>query len=117
MRHLISTLALALAAATLPAATSGAVSAPAPAECATRWTVTGGKVAIRRPAPDATSATSTSPVVRYLHRGDRVTSCWQTHNRSASTTYRKCGRTGQNWLIVRGPRGGQVPLTCVRRTG
>ncbi|WTD07569.1 hypothetical protein OH717_33940 (plasmid) [Streptomyces albidoflavus] len=113
MRHLISTIALALAAATLPAAPAGAV--PAPAECATRWTVTGGKVAIRRPASNATSATATSPVVRYLHRGDRITSCWQTHNRNGSNSYRKCGKAGQNWLIIRGPRGGQIPLTCVRR--
>lgn len=116
MRHFISTIALALAAATLPAAPAGAVPTPAP-ECTTRWTVTGGKVAIRRPAPDAISATATSPVVRYLHRGDRVTSCWQTNNRSSGSTYRKCGKTGQDWLIVRGPRGGQVPLTCVRRSG
>ncbi len=94
----------------------GASGAAHAAQCSTWWTVTGKKVAVRRPAPDRTSATSSSPVVRYLHRGDRIKSCLTTHNRgSSASSYTKCGRHGTDWLIVRGPKGGQVPLACVKR--
>ncbi|MCG5121592.1 hypothetical protein OH749_31275 (plasmid) [Streptomyces albidoflavus] len=50
------------------------------------------------------------PVVRWVYRGDRLRSCVMTFNRG-SETYRACGKTGQDWYVV---RGGQIPKTCAR---
>ncbi|KES02975.1 hypothetical protein BU52_33025 [Streptomyces toyocaensis] len=81
--------------------------------CTTKWKVTGKKVAVRMPKGDAPVASSNSPVVRYLHRGDVVTSCVEAIARTQSgPAYRKCGRDGHVWRIV---RGGQVPATCLNR--
>ncbi|MFE1028302.1 hypothetical protein ACFW5I_27670 [Streptomyces sp. NPDC058818] len=73
------------------------------------------------PRGDAPVASPDSPVVRYLHRGDVVTSCIEAIARTQSgPAYRKCGRGGHVWRIV---RGGQAPrrmdlghLAGLRRT-
>ncbi len=81
--------------------------------CSTRYEVTGRKVAVRMPEGNAPVASPDSPVVRYLHRGDVVTSCVEAIARTESgPAYRKCGRGGHVWRIV---RGGQVPATCLKR--
>ncbi|WP_229916894.1 hypothetical protein [Streptomyces fructofermentans] len=69
---------------------------------------------MRKPAwNDGPVATPNSPIVRYLHRGDIVTSCVaaiaRTHQGPA---YRKCGTGGHIWRIV---QGGQVPATCLQK--
>ncbi|MEV5703316.1 hypothetical protein AB0L55_38265 [Streptomyces anthocyanicus] len=100
------------AAAPMMAAPS-AVSAPSAKACAKKWEVTGKKVAVRMPEGNAPVASPDSPVVRYLHRGDVVTSCVEAIARTESgPAYRKCGRGGYVWRIV---RGGQVPATCLKR--
>mgnify|MGYP001215871694 CR=1 FL=1 len=109
--------AVAATLALLPATASVAVRAPthitSPSACSAKWVVTGKKVAVRRPADNAPVASPDSPVVRYLFRGDVVTSCVEAVARTQSgPAYRKCGRDGHIWRIV---RGGQVPATCLRR--
>ncbi|MGW5043047.1 hypothetical protein ACWEQK_33390 [Streptomyces parvulus] len=94
-------------------ATTAAAAAPTAAQCVTKWRVTGKKVAVRMPEGNAPVASPASPVVRYLHRGDVVTSCVEAIARTQSgPAYRKCGRGGHVWRIV---RGGQVPATCLKR--
>ncbi|MGC9478802.1 hypothetical protein ACP4I1_32265 [Streptomyces sp. WG4] len=118
MKRFVKTLVLAAAvtalvgesAVALPAAPA---TAPAAAACTKKWQVTGKKVAVRMPRGNAPVASPDSPVVRYLHRGDVVTSCVEAIARTQSgPAYRKCGREGHVWRIV---RGGQVPATCLKR--
>ncbi|MGI5397834.1 hypothetical protein [Streptomyces sp. CA-251251] len=88
-------------------------SATAAKGCSARYEVTGRKVAVRMPEGNAPVASPDSPVVRYLHRGDVVTSCVAAIARTQSgPAYRKCGKGGHVWRIV---RGGQVPATCLKR--
>ncbi|QWB23784.1 MULTISPECIES: hypothetical protein [Streptomyces] len=98
----------ALAAPSAPSAPS----APAVPQDRCVWlTVTGKKVAVRRPGKDEFSARPNSPVHHYVYRGDRLRSCVMTFNRG-EPRYRACGRWGTDWYIV---RGGQIPATCVKR--
>ncbi|MFG3172281.1 hypothetical protein [Streptomyces sp. NPDC048200] len=80
----------------------------------TTYTVTGRTVAVRRPAwNDGPVARPDSPVDHYVHRGDVLASCTVALARTPSgPAYRKCGRTGSTWRVV---RGGQIPATCLRR--
>ncbi|MFD6825881.1 hypothetical protein ACFWC5_36895 [Streptomyces sp. NPDC060085] len=49
----------------------------------------------------------------YVRRGDILASCTAAIARTPSgAAYRKCGRTGSIWRVV---RGGQIPATCLRR--
>ncbi|MFI7396230.1 hypothetical protein [Streptomyces tendae] len=94
-------------------AAPSAVSTPSVKACTKKWEVTGKKVAVRMPEDSKPVASPDSPVVRYLHRGDVVTSCIEALARTWSgPAYRKCGRGGHVWRIV---RGGQVPATCLKR--
>lgn len=118
MKRFVKTLVLvaavtALAGEPAVAAPSAAVAAPSAAACTKRWEVTGRKVAVRMPESNKPVASPDSPVVRYLHRGDVVTSCVEAIARTQSgPAYHKCGRGGHVWRIV---RGGQVPATCLKR--
>ncbi|MFG2435758.1 hypothetical protein [Streptomyces sp. NPDC048508] len=69
---------------------------------------------MRRPAwNDGPVARPDSPVDHYVHRGDVLASCVSAVARTPSDpAYRKCGRTGSPWRVV---RGGQIPATCLRR--
>ncbi|MFJ3674043.1 hypothetical protein ACIPSE_47170 [Streptomyces sp. NPDC090106] len=101
---------------TVPQASAAVKSRPAAAACTTAYEVTGRSVAVRRPARGEAVARANSRVVRVLHRGDRVTSCLEAVARTVSgPAYRKCGRDGHVWRVVRGPQGGQVPATCLKR--
>jgi hypothetical protein len=91
--------------------TVSAKAAPEAKRCAT-YKVVGRKVAVRRPANNAHSATSSSPVDHYVHRGDRVRSCLTTFNRGGAPVYYKCGKRGTDYRLV---RGGQIPTTCLKR--
>ncbi len=106
--------ATALLAPAADATPAPAATAAAPAKaCATKWKVTGKKVAVRMPEGTAPVAAPDSPVVRYLHRGDVVRSCVEAIARTQSgPAYRKCAKGGHIWRIV---RGGQVPATCLKR--
>ncbi|MDQ0390066.1 hypothetical protein J2S54_006886 [Streptomyces sp. DSM 42143] len=74
------------------AAPASPASAPAAAKCTKQWRVTGKKVAVRMPQ-NKPVAPPDSPVVRYLHRGDIVTSCVEAVARTQSgPAYHKCGR-------------------------
>ncbi|MGW6486234.1 hypothetical protein [Streptomyces sp. NPDC055056] len=101
---------------TAPAAWAAVPARPgaAGAACTTTYTVTGGTVAVRRPAwNDGPVARPDSPVDHYVHRGDVFASCTVAIARTPSgPAYRKCGRTGSTWRVV---RGGQIPATCLRR--
>ncbi|MFE9813124.1 hypothetical protein [Streptomyces sp. NPDC005548] len=58
-------------------------------------------------------ARSDSPVDHYVRRGDVLLSCVQAMaHTEQGPAYRKCGRAGSVWRVV---RGGQVPATCLRR--
>lgn len=79
--------------------------------CSTRYEVTGPRVAVRMPTGNAPVASPDSPVVRYLHWGDVVTSRVEAIARTQSgPAYHKCGRGGHVWRIV---RGGQVSAACL----
>ncbi|MGW0135219.1 hypothetical protein [Streptomyces sp. NPDC003299] len=115
MKRWITTavLALSLGAVPHPSASAGApeaVPAAASGSSCVWLTVTGEKVAVRRPAGNETSANLRSRVDHYVYRGDRLRSCLMTFNRG-DVRYRACGRYGRDWYIV---RGGQIPETCVR---
>ena len=118
MKRFVKTLILvaavmALAGESAVAVPTAAAAAPPAAACTKKWEVTGRKVAVRMPRGNAPVASPNSPVVRYLHRGDVVTSCVEALARTQSgPAYRKCGRGGHIWRIV---RGGQVPATCLKR--
>ncbi|WP_415954373.1 hypothetical protein [Streptomyces sp. KLOTTS4A1] len=116
MKRLI--LAAAVAALALPAAPASAAPSPSSAPAlptAARCIdveVTGRTVAVRRPAGDAPVAKADSPIVRYVHRGDVLRTCVTAVDRTESgPAYRKCGKGGWTWYIV---RGGQIPTTCAR---
>jgi hypothetical protein len=96
------------------AAAASSWHASAQAACATEYRVTGRVVAVRRPAwNDGPVARPNSPVDHYVHRGDVLVSCVEAIGRAESgPAYRKCGRTGSVWRVV---RGGQIPATCVKR--
>lgn len=106
MKKTILVLAAVLAASALTA--PGSASA-ADSRCRT-VKVTAKKVGVRKPPASRTSARMSDPVVRWVYRGDRLRSCVMTFNRG-SETYRACGKTGQDWYVV---RGGQIPKTCAR---
>ncbi|MEY2244891.1 hypothetical protein AB8A21_18585 [Streptomyces sp. BF23-18] len=84
------------------------------AACTTKYKVTGRVVAVRRPAWNGgLVARPDSPVDHYVHRGDVLVSCFDAIARTErGPAYRKCGRTGSVWRVV---RGGQIPATCVHR--
>ncbi|MER7841522.1 hypothetical protein ABTY98_37970 [Streptomyces sp. NPDC096040] len=107
-RRLLTTVAAVAAvlsaAAPVPAAAS--VSAP----CTSTWAAV-QRVPVRRPAWNGGPVAITgSPVVRYLRRGERVTSCVVGVGRDVSR-YRECGG-GSLWRVV---PGGQVPARCLER--
>lgn len=78
--------------------------------CASTWAAV-QRVAVRKPAwNEGPVATTGSPVVRYLRKGERVTSCVVAAGREASR-YLECGG-GRLWRVV---HGGQVPARCLRR--
>ncbi|GAA5216856.1 hypothetical protein [Streptomyces thinghirensis] len=118
MKRFVKVLVLAAAVTALvgesaAVATANPAAAPPAAKCTAKWKVTGKKVAVRMPEGDRPVASPDSPVVRYLHRGDVVTSCVAAIARTQSgPAYHKCGRGGHVWRIV---RGGQVPATCLKR--
>ncbi|WP_328663244.1 hypothetical protein [Streptomyces sp. NBC_00328] len=67
---------------------------------------------MRRPAWNGGPvATTRSPIVRYLRRGERVRSCIVAVGRDPWSQYRECGG-GSLWRVV---PGGQVPSGCLRR--
>ncbi|MEU9523695.1 hypothetical protein [Streptomyces sp. NPDC048224] len=99
-------------AGTAPQAAAAPESVSVASDCTSQYRVTGKKVAVRKPASGPVAAPN-SPVVRYLHRGDVVTSCVAAIARTQSgPAYRKCGKGGHVWRIV---RGGQVPATCLAK--
>ncbi|MEU1121821.1 MULTISPECIES: hypothetical protein [unclassified Streptomyces] len=112
MTHVL--VAVALVAGAL-GGTSAAAAAPAgqvaAARCA-KLVVTGKRVAVRRPWHGRSSASWDSPVHHYVRKGTRLRSCRMTFNRGNDGEYRKCGKIGQDWYLV---RGGQIPETCVKR--
>ncbi|WP_328663588.1 hypothetical protein [Streptomyces sp. NBC_00328] len=55
-------------------------------------------------------ATTRSPIVRYLRRGERVRSCIVTVGRDSSQ-YHECGGGSLRRVVP----GGQVPSGCLRR--
>lgn len=118
MRQVITSLvAAAVLAGTLITEAAAVTQMPAGtanSSCATKYKVTGRVVAVRRPAwNDGPVARPDSPVDHYVHRGDVLVSCFDALARTErGPAYRKCGRTGSVWRVV---RGGQIPATCVRR--
>ncbi|MEU5314376.1 hypothetical protein [Streptomyces sp. NPDC021562] len=81
------------------------------ASCTSEWKAV-RKVAVRRPAwNDGLVATTRSPVVRYLRKGERVTSCVVAVGRGGWSHYRECGG-GSLWRVI---PGGQVPARCLER--
>ncbi|WP_316784585.1 hypothetical protein [Streptomyces sasae] len=68
---------------------------------------------MRKPAwNEGPVAATTSPVVRYLRRGERVTSCVVAVGRDAWSHYSDCG--GGLWRVV---PGGQAPARCPKYRG
>ncbi|OIJ68342.1 hypothetical protein WN71_007935 [Streptomyces mangrovisoli] len=101
-----ATVTAVLATALSTAPQTAAASAP----CTSAWRAV-QKVAVRMPAwNEGPVATTRSPIVRYLRRGERVRSCVVAVGRDASQ-YRECGG-GSLWRVV---PGGQVPSGCLRR--
>ncbi|MGW2748113.1 hypothetical protein [Streptomyces sp. NPDC001450] len=97
------------------AAAPSAASHPVARKC-TKVQVTGKTVAVRRPPDSAPNpvAKPDSPVVRYIHRGDILTTCVTAIARTDNgrPAYTKCGRGGWTWHVV---QGGQIPATCTKR--
>ncbi|MFD5538480.1 hypothetical protein ACFWIJ_11705 [Streptomyces sp. NPDC127079] len=86
--------------------------AAASASCPSVWKAV-RKVAVRRPAwNEGPVATTRSPVMRYLRRGERVTTCTVAVGRGGWPDYRECG-CGSLWREA--PRG-QVPARCLEPT-
>ncbi|TLS46120.1 hypothetical protein FE633_11290 [Streptomyces montanus] len=71
--------------------------------------ITGKKVAVRMPDRGDTVADSNDRVTRYVYRGDKLKTC--VIAQGYGRTYKKCGKVGYDWYIV---RGGQVPITCAK---
>ncbi|MFJ9350974.1 hypothetical protein [Streptomyces sp. NPDC101237] len=118
--HLIRRLLTMAAAAAVVIATlvSAAPSAPAAsaapraALCRSTWTAV-QRAAVRKPAWNEGPVASTrAPIVRYLRKGERVTSCVIAGGRGGWSQYPECGG-GTLWRVV---PGGQVPSRCLRRT-
>ncbi|MCF3137305.1 hypothetical protein IPZ69_44710 [Streptomyces olivochromogenes] len=85
--------------------------AAAATPCSAKWTAV-QRAAVRRPAwNDGPVATPGSPFVRYLGKGETVTSCVVAVGRGGGSEYRECGG-GSIWRIV---PGGQVPAGCLKR--
>ncbi|WP_316783023.1 hypothetical protein [Streptomyces sasae] len=104
----VAVLATALSAAPpTTAAAAAAVSAP----CASTWKAV-QRVAVRKPAwNEGPVATTRSPIVRYLRRGERVTSCVVAVGGDAWSHYSDCGG-GSLWRVV---PGRQSPARCLER--
>ncbi|MFF4902895.1 hypothetical protein [Streptomyces sp. NPDC001068] len=112
IRRLLTTAAAvaAVLATALSAAPPAPAAAPTATPCASAWRAV-QKVAVRRPAwNEGPVATTSSPIVRYLRKGERVWSCVVGVGRDASR-YRECDG-GTLWRIV---PGGQVPAGCLKR--
>jgi hypothetical protein len=108
-RRLLTT-AAAVAAVLATAWFAAPPTAAGSAACTSTWKAV-RKFAVHRPAwNEGPVATSRSPVVRYLRKGERVTSCVVAVGREASR-YRECGG-GSLWRVV---PGGQVPARCLAR--
>ncbi|MFJ9410921.1 hypothetical protein [Streptomyces sp. NPDC101393] len=101
---------LAVLGAGLATAAPAQAGVPKTAACTT-IKITGKKVAVRMPDEGDTVADANDRVTRYVHKGDKLRSCLIANGYSQS--YNKCGKTGHDWFLV---RGGQVPLTCAKRT-
>ena len=110
----VAALAAMPAAASPSAAASSTSSVPSMKPCATKWKVTGRRVAVRRPAwNEPPVATQRTRVDHYLNRGDVVTSCVVAIARTeGAPAYQACGKAGNVWRVV---KGGQVPQTCLKR--
>ncbi|MEU3518874.1 hypothetical protein ABZ770_26960 [Streptomyces sp. NPDC006654] len=109
--RLLTTAAAAAAVLATGLSTAPPATAAASASCTSRWKAV-RKVAVRRPAwNDGPVATTRSPVVRYLRRGKRVTSCTVAVGRGGWSDYRECGG-GSLWRVV---PGGQVPARRLER--
>lgn len=73
----------------------------------------GAGVAVADAWNDGPVARPDSPVDHYVHRGAVLVSCTDAIARTEQgPAYRKCGRAGSVWRVM---RGGQIPATCVRR--
>ncbi|WP_328457545.1 hypothetical protein OG780_42590 [Streptomyces sp. NBC_00386] len=108
-RRLLTTAAAVAALATVLSTAPSTVAASVP--CRATWQAV-QKVAVRRPAwNEGPVATTHSPIVRYLRRGERVRSCIVAVGRNSWSQYRECGG-GSLWRVV---PGGQVPSGCLRR--
>ncbi|MFF2367811.1 hypothetical protein ACFVU0_34565 [Streptomyces sp. NPDC058122] len=112
--HLTRRLRTAAAAVTAVLATALSAAPPtaaASAPCTSTWRAV-QKVSVRMPAwNEGPVATTRSPIVRYLHRGEQVRSCIVAVGRNSWSQYRECGG-GNLWRVV---PGGQVPSGCLRR--
>ncbi|MFF4121750.1 hypothetical protein ACFY0P_51455 [Streptomyces sp. NPDC001714] len=109
-RCLLTTAAAAVAVFTaLSTAPSAAAAASTP--CASTWKAV-QRVPVRKPAwNEGPVATTRSPIVRCLRRGERVTSCIVANGRVGWSHYSECGG-GSLWRVV---PGGQVPARCLER--
>ncbi|MFG2949484.1 hypothetical protein [Streptomyces adustus] len=104
---LATALSTAPPAAAAPTASAPTVSAP----CTSMWEAV-QRAAVRKPAGnEGPVATTMSPLVRYLRRGEKVRSCVVAVGRGGRSAYRECGG-GSQWRIV---LGGQVPARCLKR--
>ncbi|MFI1568223.1 hypothetical protein ACH4ZX_35275 [Streptomyces sp. NPDC020490] len=93
---------------TAPATSTAAASSP----CTSKWTAV-QRIAVRKPAwNEGAVATTHSPIVRHLRRGETVTSCIVAVGRGGWSEYHECGG-GSLWRIV---PGGQVPAGCLTRS-
>ncbi|MER5602993.1 hypothetical protein [Streptomyces sp. NPDC002265] len=109
-RRLLTT-AAAVAAVLATALSAAPPTTAAAARCTLTWRAV-QRVAVRMPAwNEGPVATTRSPIVRYLRRGERVRSCLVAVGRNSWSQYHECGG-GSLWRIV---RGGQVPSGCLYR--
>ncbi|MFE2530762.1 hypothetical protein [Streptomyces sp. NPDC059371] len=104
-------LTMAVAAAVAAFATALSAAPPtAAASCTSTWRAV-QEVTVRRPAwNEGLDATTRSPVVRYLRRGERVRSCIVAVDRNSWSQYRECG----GGSLCRVVSEGQVPPGCLR---
>ncbi|MGX1541318.1 hypothetical protein [Streptomyces adustus] len=110
-RRLFTAAAAFVLATALSTAPPAAAAPTASAPCTSMWEAA-HKVAVRKPAGnEGPVATTASPLVRYLRRGEKVRSCVVAIGRGGRSAYRECGG-GSQWRIV---LGGQVPARCLKR--
>ncbi|MFD7879804.1 hypothetical protein ACFV5G_37955 [Streptomyces sp. NPDC059766] len=110
-RRLSTTAAAFLLATALSTAPPATAAPTASAPCTSMWEAV-HKAAVRKPAGnEGPVATTVSPLVRYLRRGEKVRSCVVAIGRGGRSAYRECGG-GSQWRIV---LGGQVPARCLKR--